>query len=75
MSNGNFRREDIPGINPDVPDMVTAEGAAAALGVPMSKLRARQIIDGSRPPGKQVVNDLYTSSLFDGKDVHISPAH
>jgi hypothetical protein len=70
-----FRREDIPGINPALPDMVTPEGAAAALGVPMSRLRARQIMDGSRPPGRQTVNDFFTKTLFEGRDVHVSPAH
>jgi|EndMetStandDraft_4_1072995.scaffolds.fasta_scaffold262433_2 hypothetical protein len=75
MADKKFRREDIPGIVPELPDMVTPEGAAAALRVTMSKLRARQVIDKSRPVGAQTINDFFTKTLFEGMDVHMSPAH
>ena len=75
MAGKKFRREDIRGIVPELPDMVTPEGAAAALGVPMSKLRARQVIDRSRPVGQQTLNDYFTKTLFEGKEVHVSPPH
>ena len=53
-----FRREDIPGIVPRLRDMAEPFGAARSLGVPITRLRARQILDPGRTP-QQMVNEFY----------------
>jgi hypothetical protein len=54
-----FRREDIPGIVPRLRDMENPYELAKQLGVPLSRLRARQIPDeASRIPNEQV-NTFY----------------
>jgi hypothetical protein len=56
-----FRREDIPGINPALPDMADPFQVAKILGVSMTRLRARQVPLLTPPASKlnQLVNDFY----------------
>ena len=53
-----FRREDIPGIVPRLRDFANPVEVARALGVPITRLRARQILDPGRTP-QEMVNEFY----------------
>ena len=66
-----FRREDIPGIQPHLRDMVDPAGAAQALGVSMDKLHARQIADPARVP-REMVDDFFLRAP--ARSDHTSPA-
>src|SRR5262249_36702173 len=51
-----FRREDIPGIEPSLKDMQNPVEFARLNGVPLSRLRARQVMDGA---SGHLVNEFY----------------
>jgi hypothetical protein len=53
-----FRREDIPGISPELCDMVDPFGAAEQLGVDVRDLAAFLIRDGAK---NVMLNDFYVA--------------
>ena len=58
MTSQPFRREDITGIQAHLRDMADPVLVAQQLGVPMSRLEARQVQDPGKTP-RETVNDFF----------------